>query len=83
MNKLVIIVTALAMLIILPGIKSAYDSLVTSMLIPIAPNDFVIAFFKLLPYGLLGLIIFGTIYKLFRPTPPPGGPTIRGGPPVE
>jgi len=76
MQKLIIIVTALAALIILPPIKVVYDELVITMLPAVSPNDFVTAFFKLLPYGLLGLIIFGTIYKLFRPQPPTGGPPV-------
>ncbi len=79
MSKLVIIVTALGALIILPPVKSVYDGLVTTMLTPIAPNDFVIAFFKLLPYALLGLIVFGSIFKLFRPSPPQGPPGGFGG----
>jgi hypothetical protein len=74
MKKLGYILIALCALIVLPPIKVAYDNLLVTMVTPIVPNDFVLAFFKLLPYGLLGLIIFGTIYKLFRPSPPTGGP---------
>lgn len=66
-------ITAVAMglgaLILLPPIKSAYDSLVTTVLNPMNPNDITVMFFTLLPYGLLGLIVFGTIYKLFRGRP--------------
>jgi hypothetical protein len=76
MSKIVLIVTALAMLIVLPPIKEVYDELVTTMLPAVSPNDFVTAFFKLLPYGLLGLIVLGTIYKLFKPQPPTGGPPV-------
>ena len=69
-------ITAVAMgfgaLIILPPIKDAYDSIVTSVLTPMNPNDITIAFFTLLPYALLGLIVFGTIFKLFRGRPQDG-----------
>ena len=63
------IAIALAAVILLPPIKTVYDTLVTTMLTPIAPNDFTMTFFILLPYALLGLIIFGTIWKLFRGKP--------------
>ena len=53
------------MLICLPPIKVAYDSLIVEYS-SLFPNDFTEAFFVMLPYLLLGLIVFGTIYKLFR-----------------
>lgn len=72
MRRIALVVTALCGLIILPPIKEAYDAIMTDLLTPLAPSDFVLLFFTLLPYALLGLIVFGTIYKLFRPPPMEG-----------
>jgi len=65
MNKLVIIVGGICLLILLPPIKGIYDDLWTTYA-GLSPNSFVTAFFALLPYIALGVIVFGTIWKLFR-----------------
>ena len=70
--RLVAVAIGLGMLILLPAIKEVYDDLVITMLAPLNPNDFTVMFFTLLPYALLGLIVFGTIYKLFRGKPQDG-----------
>jgi len=70
--RITAVALGLGALILLPPIKEVYDELVTSMLTPLSPNDITILFFTLLPYALLGLIVFGTIWKLFRGRPGQG-----------
>ena len=66
-TKFAAIVGALVILVCLPPVKAVYESLITTYS-GLFPNAFTAAFFTAIPYILLAVIIFGTIYKLFKGT---------------
>lgn len=51
---------------LIPGIKDLYDSLFTTLVEPISPNDFVTAFLHLMFPVMIGVFIVLSIYKLFH-----------------
>lgn len=67
MKKLAIIVAGILALYFVPALKEAYDSIFETVpaALGMELSDFETAFFKSLPLVLLGMIVFGTIWKLF------------------
>jgi len=68
MGKLVIIMTGVLALYLLPPVKEAYDAIyaTATTTMGIELSDFEEAFFKSLPFVVLGMILFGTIWQLFK-----------------
>jgi len=66
MRAILIVGGVIAAMYLVPGIKDLYDSLFTSMVVPISPNDFVTAFLRLLFPVMIGVFIVASIYKLFK-----------------
>ena len=66
MKAMVLIATACLMMYVVPELKTIYDNLMTTFVVGTGQSDFVMAVLGIGPLLMMGILIFGTIFKLFQ-----------------
>jgi hypothetical protein len=66
MKVMVTLATAALMFYIVPPLKVVYENLMTTFVVGTGQSDFTMAVLNFGPLLMFGILIFGTIYKLFQ-----------------